>query len=1706
MKRQNSWQDGIARIFKSYDSDKTAGDSDDTGPENDSKSVSERDDNPDVDGAQDMPKAFQGCEGEEGDNCSDRDTQEISVLDNEAGSESEPPDRQLSTLGPPKSPGPSSPVPASDSFLKRLGNLFHFFSKAESRALQLEQNSTVPLSSLCPEGITCGLHRSLQASETTELSRGDSVGPCGQEMDKPPSQQENSALEDKQAAIVAAPTDPEGQMPKSLLSVEEDYGTAQSPDTNCLPLRQDSDEGQQQTFEGPAVVTHTTYRGQKEVRKMRRRQHLQIYSPISEGNESQLSRGSVSSEGEGSPCPLSLSADLPQASKLTAELIDMCSEQSKHSLPMKEDHLKASSQAAGVQLAYAQDAVLPCMAEDNAPPEYQGCQEASLSLLLPDVRNSENNSLLCANKSLDAQSPDQAAGLVDYNQSIVTSAAMPHLHEDNLQCESKAMVEIILRNALTALQEMETSKESDSCESDVECKPFVFAAIRHGYREDNYDFKLATQELEDKHVVPTNEDDQVLSSRAQGEGSRSTFSSGYESIAGSDTDIRSSPGQSYEGSPQSLPTIGQQFESPSVVMPGITKEEATEHPESDNTNCKKNKIESVSIKTNTTFVEVKDGDSEVCIVTDDKPAIAFEVNNLHFYSCLGSEPEVHDVSNDIIPNFPQNSEQSVDIDPVSRCTIQSGSVDEEDDKLVPGKVILPGTVIVNTAVAITDSFSSECEPEEKVQNQEDMRPKPLQIAQESLESYTINGKAITEPTCFSDCESSPEWTTTVANQCAISEDWCQSSEMYVEASDVKESFTALAANTQDKNVDLEQSGSSIILLVSAPPPPLLYPGFPLIGEEEEMDDIFVNDTGPMERPSAARRGKIYPFSLSPILEEEENLQVPPATEEELKSSEQQACSILSLLQSVSERLQSSAFSDGDPETCTDSLDAFPCPRWYSLSDSEGIDEKDHLTDQDVTLPSKISEKDETEMVGSTEQAANGLPHEVPEEKDWVSLLTKPKRITSSPYYDYLKTKPTSLPIVENINEGKISKALVREELPILGKIIPRPSVMHIYKGVTFSGEEQTIFSDVFDTGGMAFKTGASIQVQAGCWLLYVEAGFRGSCVVLEEGEKILTRGEKQVPQQNDNSTDSTDQVHVGSIRTVVKDDGIPEIHCHGECESPVVLYSQREDLKAVQISNFTVKSGCWLAYEDTGFSGNFAVLETEGKISYGPGSPISQARSLRPLTRGGPKVRRPLDPKMVLYELPGFRGQSRELLANMPQVEGLQRVCSLRVLSGIWVGYSREHYRGRQCLVEEGEYGDCRELCGSDCAFLSFRFLLSDCIEPAISLKNALSSETAPMDIVDQDVPDMENLGGPNLVPVSISVKSGVWVAYSGKFFSENQYVLEKGQHSDPLDWGDCSGKVMSIRPVRLSGGIRGPKHLIRAYSEPHFCGEHQEYGSKVADCSSIHPMSFRVIHGSWVLFDEEGCSGNQFVLTEGLYPNLMSCGNVGSAIRSLKPVPNCFSDPSISLFSLDSFEGLETTALMTMDDLNGFFTQSVRVNSGLWVVYEYSNFKGRQMLLSTGSYSMWAEHSGWDTIGSLQPLRQPKAYVQLRNRALGSVLTAESTQDKDSPARMSLKAPGWLDCQQWILIDGLLKCKVGKACMSVIGGKALVGARVALWPEHGRTHQRWSLNEDGTISSHLNPSLVLDIRGGNGIDRDHFIVNQCSSDQSTQYWDIELA
>lgn len=154
---------------------------------------------------------FQGCEEEEGASRNSGDTQ-ANVLDNEAGPLSDLPDRQ-SRLAPTKATGPSSPLPPSDSFLKRLGSLFHFFSKAEARVPQLEPNSALVSE---PGGVACPADRSQQASETSSgQPRADNVGFQRPEMDKAPPEQEQDHRSSAEAAT-EAPCQPTGQATERL--------------------------------------------------------------------------------------------------------------------------------------------------------------------------------------------------------------------------------------------------------------------------------------------------------------------------------------------------------------------------------------------------------------------------------------------------------------------------------------------------------------------------------------------------------------------------------------------------------------------------------------------------------------------------------------------------------------------------------------------------------------------------------------------------------------------------------------------------------------------------------------------------------------------------------------------------------------------------------------------------------------------------------------------------------------------------------------------------------------------------------------------------------------------------------------------------------------------------------------------------------------------------------------------------------------------------------------------------------------------------------------------------------------------------------------------------------------------------------------------------------------------------------------------------
>ncbi|KAF4082027.1 hypothetical protein AMELA_G00146950 [Ameiurus melas] len=1366
-----------------------------------------------------------------------------------------------------------------------------------------------------------------------------------------------------------------------------------------------------------------------------------------------------------------------------------------------------------------------------------------------------------------------------------------------LQPESKKIVDSILTNALAALERIDISERESETLSRGEFIEGTENLIFMGAKESTDGAASLREHLpvqgDGNPQSPIS--DGTLGSRIQADGIRSTPSSGYESIAGSDTDIRNSVAISADVTSTSGLFSMQELQEEAVsgCYPGelelcMERNSASQNNRQDSllhnslvlgVNIEENEGPARTETNNEQLPKYALDDSNITPVQPATSETLCEINTGHVQCVLGEyvcfsqktndtglqysakdnpesnnhDPALHLNSGDVFTI--NNAMESSQVEGIRNSLSQVGFSNPVSEQLAE-----------NNVVPVQDSSENEDRPNlSVVQSHPFDNREPQLVNCESLNnpilvSQDIKGRdtqrssncaGTVEPSLVPDVpslayavEHGPDGEIQEEEKASagLQPIWLLSSATSADSSDDPECFRAVKVMVNDEQgqdddalksdtppgLSLDRAAGRLAAFPVSARPHLELPGtFAIISEEEETDTVFVNDTGPLLSPSS-RRVKIYPFSLSPIYEEDSGredasrddvLHVPPATEEGQRSEEQQASSILSLLQSVSERLQSSNFSSSDSEQDMEDrpdeqAQQFLRPLWDRYDDNDNdaavVGESSLLLHQQLTGTTFLS----TEPPKDEGSPPSLSPQQKTSETQHCEItLSSAVWTANTPFYEYLKSNVAPLLAAETLKSkscpnGESSSTTTLVEMGKFGKVSPRPTLLHIYEALAPCGKRVEICEDVEDVEGILFPQEATIQAQRGCWLLYMERRYNGSCILLEEGQTIQTSGETR--ERDGLSAPTT--LSIGSIRRAMKDDAVPEICIYlasSMKKELVCLHSEAEDIGVhapVHLSDLSVLSGCWVAYDGAGFTGNHTVLEAGGLTTPAlQNAPISCVRSLRPLRMGGLRVRRPLDPKMVMYEKPLFQGQCKELLENTPSLEsaeGVACVSSLRVTGGVWVGYSSENYRGQQCLLEEGEYSECTTLFSEPGNVLrSCRFLQADFIEPAVHFNN--SGEQ--IELVDQDVADLQQTGLVNEAN-TIHVRSGVWVAYSGKYFTGEQCVIEKGQYSGSLDWGDRQSSPLSIRSVRRElCGERDPKFMLCAYSKPCFAGESREFESEVADCGTLNPTSFRIIQGRWLLYDDRGFCGNQFVLEEGLYPDFTSFGCMATAIKSFKPIQYNFSEPSVSLFSLSSFEGLETVTDLPMETMSSFFTQSLRVNSGLWVAYEFSQFKGRQMLL-IGEVPCWSDYSGWDTIGSLHPLRQRRAYVQVQNRALGMALTTERTGEHPCPARLSLRpAEHWHDAQHWLYTQSQLKSKVGKGCMSVIGGKACVGARVALWEEHGRLNQRWSFNENGTISSHLDHGLVLDQRGGSGLDKDHLILNEFCPDRATQFWDIEV-
>ncbi|XP_041057403.1 gamma-crystallin S-1-like isoform X1 [Carcharodon carcharias] len=120
-------------------------------------------------------------------------------------------------------------------------------------------------------------------------------------------------------------------------------------------------------------------------------------------------------------------------------------------------------------------------------------------------------------------------------------------------------------------------------------------------------------------------------------------------------------------------------------------------------------------------------------------------------------------------------------------------------------------------------------------------------------------------------------------------------------------------------------------------------------------------------------------------------------------------------------------------------------------------------------------------------------------------------------------------------------------------------------------------------------------------------------------------------------------------------------------------------------NSIRVESGCWVLYEKASYTGYQYILTRGEYPDYqhwnGYNDSIKSCRLIRHATGGLYKIR--------IYERAEFGGQMVELTEDCPSIHDrfpYRELQSCQVMEGAWAFYEHPNYRGRQYLLERGEY------------------------------------------------------------------------------------------------------------------------------------------------------------------------------------------------------------------------------------------------------------------------------------------------------------------------------------------------------------------------------------------------------------------------------------
>ncbi|XP_071672273.1 beta-crystallin B2 isoform X2 [Patagioenas fasciata] len=185
--------------------------------------------------------------------------------------------------------------------------------------------------------------------------------------------------------------------------------------------------------------------------------------------------------------------------------------------------------------------------------------------------------------------------------------------------------------------------------------------------------------------------------------------------------------------------------------------------------------------------------------------------------------------------------------------------------------------------------------------------------------------------------------------------------------------------------------------------------------------------------------------------------------------------------------------------------------------------------------------------------------------------------------------------------------------------------------------------------------------------------------------------------------------------------------------------------------------------------------------------------------------------QIAIFEQENFQGRCHELSGACHNLKeaGVDKVGSILVHSGPWVGYEQASCKGEQFVFEKGEYPRWDSWTNSrrSDSITSLRPIKVDSQEHKIVLYENPSFTGKKIEIIDDDVPSFHAHGYQEKVS-SVRVQSGTWVGYQYPGYRGYQYLFEKGDYKDSSDFGAQHPQIQSVRRIRdMQWHQRGAYH-----------------------------------------------------------------------------------------------------------------------------------------------------------------------------------------------------------------------------------------------------------------------------------------------------------